>query len=194
MALPNSHKIVIGTSIVVADTTDHAPTAAYNLGTRTDQIDCTDLIAGTARQSAKLDFTANRDLEYTLGAAIEWETTPEVVAGETVDFYIGWSNSATATDANPGALTGSDAAYAGNAAGTLADSLKQLDYIGSMSMDNVINTDTIGVQIDTLIGTFSAKMRYGMLVVVNSSALAAFHSDMAETSFLISPNVFQTQD
>jgi hypothetical protein len=56
MALPDSAKYTIGTAIILADTTDHSPAANYNLGTRTDQIDCTDLAAGAARQSAKFDF------------------------------------------------------------------------------------------------------------------------------------------
>jgi len=192
MALPDSAKLVIGTIIVVADTTDHAPAAANNLGTRTDQIDCTDLAAGAARQSAKIDFTANIDLEYVLACVVEWEATPEIAAGETLDFYMAWSHSATAATGNPGGVSGLDSAYTGYAAGLLDNSLKQLHFLGSMVMDNVITTDQ--AQIDTAIVTFTPRARYGTLVVDNSAAAAALHSDMVETSFVITPLVLQIQD
>ena len=192
MALPDSLKTSVGTIIVLADTTDHSPATANNLGTRTDQIDCTDLVAAAARQSAKLDFGANWDQDFTLGAAIEWEVTPEIAADEVVNFYIGWSPSGTAGTANPGGLSGSDAAYTGYSAGSLAASLKQLDFIGSMVMDNVITTDQ--TQIDTAISAFRPRHRHGILVVENKAASAAFHSDMVETSFLIQPLVLQLVD
>jgi hypothetical protein len=192
MALPDSAKYTIGTAIVLADTTDHSPAANYNLGTRTDQIDCTDLAAGAARQSAKFDFTANMDVEYVLASCVEWETTPEIAAGETLDFYIGYSHSATAAVGNPANLTGSDAAYSGMTGGTLAGSLKQLTFLGSQVMDNVINTDM--PQVDTAVTTFTPRSRYGILVVVNSAASAALHSDMVETSFRIQPLTLQLQD
>jgi len=192
MALPDSAKYTIGTAIILADTTDHSPAANYNLGTRTDQIDCTDLAAGAARQSAKFDFTANMDVEYVLASVVEWETTPEIAAGETLDFYIGYSHSATAAVGNPANLTGADAAYTGITGGTLAASLKQLVFLGSQVMDNVINTDM--PQVDTAVATFTPRSRYGMLVVVNSAASAALHSDMVETSFRIQPLTLQLQD
>ena len=192
MALPDSAKYTVGTAIILADTTDHSPAANYNLGTRTDQIDCTDLAAGAARQSAKFDFGANIDVEYVLASCVEWETTPEIAAGETLDFYIGYSHSATAAVGNPANLTGSDAAYSGMTGGTLAASLKQLTFLGSQVMDNVINTDM--PQVDTAVATFTPRSRYGMLVVVNSAASAALHSDMVETSFRIQPLTLQLQD
>lgn len=185
MALPDYAAQSIGTAIILADTTDHSPAANYNLGTRTDQIDCTDLAAGAARQSAKFDFGATWDLEVVLASVVEWETTPEVAAGETLDFYMGYSHSATAAVGNPANLTGADAAYAGITGGTLAASLKQLTYIGSQVMDNVINTDM--PQIDTNVSTFTPRDRYGILVVFNNAASAALHSDMVETSFRLTP-------
>lgn len=194
MALPDSQKIVVGVDIVLADVTDHGPATANNLGTRTDQIDCTDLANQAARQSDQIDFTANFDVEYILRACIEFEVTPEVAAGDTVDFYIAWSNNATAATANSGGVSGSDTAYTGYAAGTLAASLKQLDFLGSMVLDNVITTDQ--AQIDMDISTFTPRSRYGTLVVFNNcaTAAAAFHADMVETSFVFSPLVHQIQD
>lgn len=192
MTLPDTIKTIVGTPIVVADTTDHSPATANNLGTRTDQIDCTDLVAGAARQSAKIDFGAAWDQDFTFGAAIEWEVTPEIAAGEAVNFYFGWSPSSVAGTANPGGLSGSDAAYTGYSAGGLAASLKQLDLVGSMSQDNVITTDQ--TQIDTAIASFRPRQRHGILVVENKAVSAAFHSDMVETSFLIQPLVMQVTD
>ena len=192
MPLPDTLKTIVGTVIVLADTTDHSPATANNLGTRTDQIDCTDLPAGSARQGAKIDFGSAWDQAFTLGAAVEYEVTPEIAAGEVANFYIGWSPSSVAGTANPGGLSGSDAAYTGYSAGSLAASLKQLDHLGSMSMDNVITTDQ--TQIDTAIATFRPLHRFGILVVENKAASAAFHSDMVETSFLIQPLVTQITD
>ena len=191
MALPDSAKTIIGTILVVADTTDHGPAAANNLGTRTDQIDCTDLAGGAARQSDKLDFTANMDEEYVLAAAIEMEATPAPASGEVVDFYMAWSNNTTAGTANPGGIGGADAAYTGTGGDSLDDSVKQLDFLGSM----VLTADVTGtVQIDMAISTFKPRARWGTLVVYNRAASAAFHSDMDETSFLITPLVNQVQD
>jgi len=193
MALPDSLKIIVGNDIVLADTTDHPPSAANIIGVRTDQIDCTDLAGGgAARQSAKFAFPTNMDAEYVFSAAIEWEVTPEITAGEVVDFYMGYSVSATAGTGNPGGLSGLDAAYTGYAAGGLAASLKQLVFIGSMIMDNVITTDQTQIQMG--IATFRPRAQNGMLVVVNNAASAAFHSDMVETTFLIQPLVHQAQD
>ena len=192
MALPDSYKMVPGTPIVAADTTDHSPAANSNIGTRTDQIDCTNLAAGAARQSDKIDFGSSYDVEYVLAAAIEWETSPEVAAGETVDFYIGWSNNATAGTGNPGGLGGADAAYTGYSGGSLDDSLPALHYLGTMVQDNVINTDD--PQVNTAIATFTPRARYGTLVVHNNAASAAFHSDMVETSFAFTPITMRVED
>lgn len=192
MALPDYAKYSVGTTIVVADTTDHSPSAAANFGTRTHQIDCTDLVAATARESAKLDFGANRDLEYAFGACIDWETNPEIAAGETVEFYMGWSPNETAATANPASLSGADADYTGYSGGSLAQSLLALDYIGSMVMDNVINSDE--TQIDSAIGIVVPRMRYGILVVYNNAASAAFHSSMENTSFFFLPLVTGIHD
>lgn len=191
MALPDSAKwVTTGTAIILADTTDYADTEG--IGSRTDQIDCTDLAAGAARQSTKFDFTANMDAEYVFGAVVDWETTPEIAAGETVNFYMGWSNNGTAATANPAALTGTDSAYSGYSAGSLSASLKQLDFIGSMSMDNVINTDEH--QVNTNISIITPKLRYGILVVENAAASAAFHSSMADTCFFFLPRTLQIVD
>ncbi len=194
MALPDSSKLTIGTPIILGNTAAHdgSVAAANNLGNITDEITCSDLAAGTARQSAKFDFGANIDLEYILAACVEWEVTPEIAAGETLEFYLAYSSSTTPANANPGGVSGSDSAYTGYSAGALADSIKQLDLIGVMTMDNVITTDQ--AQIDMAIATFAPRQRYATLVVYNKAASAALHSDMVETSFVLQPLVLQLQD
>ena len=141
MALPDSVKLITGTTIVVGNAVAYSPAAANNLGAITDEIDVTDLAAGAARQSDKIDFGVNRDVDYVLAGCVEWETTPEIAAGETLNFYIAWSDDATAANANPGGVSGADSAYTGYSGGTIAASVKSLHYIGPWSQDNVIHTD-----------------------------------------------------
>lgn len=192
MALPDSFKQIIGTEIVVADSL-YVPTEIL-AGARTHDIDMKDLAAGLAREGAKINFGTNMDLDYVLAAVIEWETTPEIAAGETVEFYMGWSRDADPGDSSPAALTGVDADYTGMAGGTLAGSLKLLHFLGAMTMDNVINTDTIGIQYNPAIRTFRPRAQYGIPVVVNNAAAAAFHSDAVEMAIVFTPLITQIQD
>ena len=192
MALPDYAAISTGTAIIFADST-HSPAANYNLGTRTIQIDCTDLAAGAARECVKFDFGATWATEMVLASCVEWETTPEVAAGDRLDFHIGYSHSATAAVGNPANLTGADAAYTGMTGGTLAGSIVSIPFIGSHIMDNTINTDM--PQVDTDVATFTPRARYGILVVHNPSTnAAALHSDMIETSFRIQPLRLSLED
>lgn len=184
MALPDRTKYTIGTSIVVADSNDYLDSQGF--GSRTDQIDLTSLGAAAARQSDKLDFTLNLDVEYVLGAGIEFATAP--TAGETVDFYIGWS-AVSSFDNNPGGLIGSDSAYSGYSS-NLDDSLKQLQFLGSLTATVQATT---AVQIDTAIRTFTPRLRYGTLVVVNNTS-AIFHSNAAEMAVSITPLTIELQD
>lgn len=187
MALPDSMKIVTGTAIVLAHTT-YSPTAANNLGSRTDQLNLTSIAAGAARQSIKFDFGANRAPLWVLAAGIEMATAAD--AGEAVDFYIGFSSNATAGTANPGGLSGADAAYTGYNA-NLADSLKDLTPLSAL----ILTTDaTTVVLIDTEITTFRATERYGSLVVVNNTASDAFVADAVEMAIRLTPLEYQVQD
>lgn len=178
--MPTEVLIKTGTIIVLADSTDHAPAAANNLGTRTDQIDLTSLAAGAARQSAKIDFGATRARKYNVIVAIEWATAP--TAGETIDFYLAPSPSSTAANANPGGVSGSDSAYSGYSA-NLDDSLKQLIFIGSL-VATVQATTTVQI---AQIGIFQPPERYATIVVDNSSAADNLVADAVEMSILISP-------
>lgn len=186
MALPDSAKLTIGTYLLVADSTDYADN--QGMGTRTDQINMEGLTDAQARESDQLDFTANLDLEYVVGVSMEFATAP--ASGTTLDLYMGWSNSGTAATNNPGGLTGSDADYTGTAGDSLDDSLKQLDYLGSM----VLTADaTTTVQIDTAVATFTPRARYGILVVHNNSGVTT-HSDAVEMAVRLTPLVTQIQD
>lgn len=187
MALPDSLKLTVGTPIVLADTTDHSPATANNLGTRTDQIDLTSVANNAARQSAKVDFGANRAPLWNVACAFELAATP--TAGNVINIYLAPSNSATAATANPGGVSGSDSAYSGYSS-NLSASLKHLLHIGTF----VCTTQATGtVQIDMAAGEFQPPERYGTIVVENKSG-AAFHSDMVESSIVLTPIEHQVQD
>lgn len=179
MALPDNILAQTGTAIVFADTTDHSPAAANNLGTRTDQIDLTSVADGAARQSAKVDLGATRAEEYEVMAALEIAATP--TAGDVVEFWWAPSPSGTAGTANPGGVSGADAAYAGYSA-NMSAAIKQLQFIG----DFVCTAQATGTVQIARVGTFRPKHRYGSIVVRNESG-AALHSDAVEMSVLVSP-------
>jgi hypothetical protein len=186
MSLPDYAKIALGTPIVVANT-DYSNNNGF--GTRTHQINLVSKAAAGAQQSVKIDFGENLDLEYILGASLEFATAPD--SGEVVNFYMGWSPSATTGVGNSGGLVGTDTAYTGTGGDSLADSLKQLHFLGSM----VLTSDATGtVQIDTAIASFTPLMRYGQLVVENGCASAALHSDGVEIAFSMTPKRFLVQD
>ncbi len=168
------------TAIVWADTTDYSSTVSGL--TRTDQIDLTSVASGAARQGAKKDMGATRNTSYLVSVAVEFASA--AASDETVDFYWAGSPSATAGNANPGGTSGSDAAYTGTSGDSLADSLKQLQYIGSL-VTTADNTTT--VQYGT-IGILSgdALLRYGMPVVVNNST-GALVSDAVEMYVALIP-------
>lgn len=165
MALPDSVKQVTGTSYIFAFDTDWAGGSNNWSGVVDAEIDMGGLATGTARQSAKLDLGANRDLEYLVEAHIE--TDVDADDGSTVDVYAGYSGSGTATNDNPAELQGADQAYSGGTNGVLAGGLRQLEYIGSLVLQPLNDTDAepqVGV-----IGRISPSKQWMMIVVVNNS-------------------------
>ena len=136
-----------------------------------------------ARQSVKADISASGPGDGTYAsrfrvkAVCDLAATP--TAGQTVDFYWGPSDSATAGTDNPASVSGTDAAYTGYA-GDLVASLKQLLFIGSL----VVTAD-VAAQAG-FIGIFSMPARYGSLVVVNNSG-AAFVSNNTNTAVTFTP-------
>lgn len=179
-------------SIVFADHGgDFGPAAANDLrdavaGNRTNgQIATTGLTDGAARQSNKVDLGEDYAQAYEVRGAIEFAATP--VTGDIVEFYWAPSQSSTAANANPGGVSGADAAYAGYSS-NLDESVLQLEYIGAFVV--TVQVTTV-VQIAD-IGVFSPTERYGTLVIKNESA-AAFHSDDVETHVVLDPIVPEVQ-
>ena len=179
MALPDNVLVQSGTAIVFADTTDHAPATANNLGTRTAQIDLTSVADDAYRQSDKVDLGATRAEEYAVMAALEWAATP--TAGEVAEFWWAPSPSGTAGTANPGNASGADAAYTGYSSNGDA-SIKQCQFIG----DFVATAQATGTIQKAFVGSFRPKFRYGSLIVCNRGG-SAFHNDAVEMSVLVSP-------
>jgi hypothetical protein len=158
MALPDDIVLVEQTALVLGTAAASTP-----VGTQTDLITLTSLASGAARQSAKFDLTANRgDL---IGVRVGLHFTSAPTAGQTVDFYLGLSHSATAGTGNSGGLSGSDAAYSGYSS-NLDNSLKHLIFLGSH-----ICTVQTTVQISE-IGIFIPEQRYAMLVVDNNTSVS----------------------
>lgn len=178
-----ANKILVSanaTPLVWADTTDYAGDG----GTRTHQIDLTSLGAGAARQGAKADIdnglvTDRFARRYAVTMRIEFDVAP--ADGDTVDLYWAASLSSTATTANPGGTTGSDAAYSGTAGSTLAESLLQLEFIGSLMCTN--DAATVVLQQTFII---ELALQHGMPVVFNNAG-QAFEGDAIEMSITFTP-------
>lgn len=177
--------------IVFADHAgDFGPTATNDLrdataGNRTlCQLSLASVADGAARQSAKVDLGANWARAYLVRAALEYASG--LAAGDTAYFYWAPSQSSTAANANPGGVSGSDAAYAGYSS-NLSDSLYHLQYIGALrATAQVTSTVQVGV-----VGVFSPPTRYGSLVVVVADDI---HSDDVECHVVFDPIVDEVQD
>ncbi len=172
-----ANKILVGqgTQLVWANAGDYGNSPVAD----TDQIDLTSVAVGEAREGAKGDLTATMARRYSVTMRIEFITDP--VVGETVDLYWGASLSAVAGTANPGNLTGADADYAGSVGSTLAQTLPQLQYLGSLicTLDNttVVQQTTFVVEL---------PLRYGIPVVVNNTS-DIFEDDAVEMSITFTP-------
>lgn len=188
--MANEVLIKSGTAIILADTTDHSPAASNNLGTRTDQIDLTSLAAGAYRQSAKFDFGATRAKLWKASGAFEWSVAP--TAGGHIMVYLGLSQSATAGTANPGNLSGSDAAYVGYgaAASDAEECISQLELIGVFAVSN--DADVQVGNFWTPNQLFVPAERYGIVVVKNDTDQALI-ADAVEMSIRLSPVIDEIQ-
>lgn len=165
-----------GTQIIFADhLTDFIGGSVKNSivvsGTNV-QIDLTTLSDAAGRESAKFDFGVKRAVTYSCLAAIESDATG-FTTGQTVDFYLASSPISAAANGNPGQIDGVDA-DASSGTGTLAELLVQCMFIGSLVVENTINTVQIGH-----VGIFSPPERYGILIVVNNGG-QSFISDAVE--------------
>jgi len=152
-----------GTPIVWADETDYAGGSQVG-GTRTHDLDLTNLLSTEARQGVKADLGAAHADEYAMTLAIEMKTAEAPEAGESIDLYWGPSSSGTAGVGNEGGLAGTDAAYTGSAGDSLANTLPQLIFVGSIPL----TADVVGTpQRKTF--RFSPPTRYGQPVVYNNT-------------------------
>ncbi len=187
--MPTETQLKRGTPIVWSDTTDYNSTVSGL--TRTDQIDLTSLAAGAARQGAKVDLGANKHFSYTVLAAVEYASGTAPESGETVEIYFGSSPSSTAGNANPGGLSGSDAAYSGTSGDSLADSLLQLTgpfvFVLTADASTTVQYKVLGVlqgdEID----------RYVMPVVFNNADTEAFVADAVEMYVALVPQIPESQ-
>lgn len=173
--MANEILVKSGTPVVWADTTDYAGDG----GTRTHQIDLTDLADGAARQGAKADLGATRAKQFAVTVCVEMAIDP--ISKTSVDVYWAASPHATAATMNPGGCSGADAAYAGTAGDSLDDSLMQLQYLGSVSLTS---DDDPVLQIQTF--TLFPQHRYGMPVIDNNGG-QAMHSDAIECFVALTP-------
>ena len=89
---------------------------------------------------------------------------------DSIDFYVGYSDSPTAGTGNPAQLSGTDSAYSGGAAGTLAEGLLQLEFVGSLMLQ--IKTDADDEPQVGKVGTIRPDARYMMLVAHVNCATA----------------------
>ena len=115
-----------------------------------------------ARQGAKGDLGATRAARWSVLVEINMDVAP--TAGDLIEFWWSSSPSAVAATTNTGACSGSDAAYAGSAAGTVDETKYQLQYIGGL----VLTPDADGT-VQRQEFTFFPLPRYGMPVVVNKA-------------------------
>lgn len=182
--MPNEVLVKTGTAAVWSDATDYSSTATGLA--RTAQIDLTSIAAGAARQGAKADLGATRAKQYLVFVGIEFAVAPASFAQ--VRIYWAGSPSSTAANANPGGASGSDAAYTGTAGDSIADSLLQLQYIGSL----IATADATAVVQYQYVGTLVDPDRYGMPVVFNNTA-QAFHSDAVEMLVALIPIIDEIQ-
>lgn len=190
MALPDSILQVVANPIVFADHAgDFSPASGSSLehGTPVDvQMSLAGVANGAARQTAKVDLGANRYPAYRAFGAFELAATP--TAGSVIELWWAPSPSATAGNANPGGVSGSDAAYTGYSS-NLDASIQQLTKIG----DFVCTAQATGTVQVGRCGLLVPAFRYGTLVVYNRSG-ADFHSDDVEIHIILEPVAPQIQD
>ncbi len=132
------------TAIVWADSTDYDSSSVGLV--RTAQLDLTSVAAGAARQGAKVDFGVTRADKYRVYVGIEFVSA--AVSSEEVEIFHAGSPTDTVGSGNPGGTNGTDSDYTGTAGDSLADSLQQLQRIGSLvttsDNTNIVQYQTVG--------------------------------------------------
>ncbi len=169
---------------------DFSPTAANDLREGTDtetELVMLNLVDGAAAQSAKADLGAHFAERYALVAAIEMQLAA-ATAGEEIEFYWNASASPTAGTGNMGAASGSAAAYSGYSS-DLADSVKQLIFIGTLVMtDDAVDSLQIG-----FVGELNPPHRYGSLIIKNECGQTICDTDDIEAHIVLNPIIPELQ-
>lgn len=182
--MPAEILIKDGTIILWAKAADYG--SPGDLGTPTREIDLTSLGAGAAREGVKADLGATRADKYAVFAAIEYDVAP--ADGEICSFYFGQSPHATPGTANPGELTGADAAYAGSTGSNLDESLKQMSFVGAMPLVVEVAPTVQFMRV----GTLFWPQRYVIPVVYNQSA-QVLEGNATEMGVLLTPLIDESQ-
>ena len=180
--MPNDILVKNGTPIVWADTTDFGDSPIA----RTVQIDLTGVASTEAREGVKVDLGATRAARYAVTLRIEGDAA--FASGAIVSVHWAPSPSAVAGTANPGGVSGTDGDYTGTAGDTLADSIGQLDLIGTLPC----TSDAAPVVQQKTWMAFPTE-RYGSPVVYNQT-LQAFDGDAIEMSIIFMPLIDEIQD
>lgn len=156
----------------------------------THQINLVDLELQTARQGNKADMSGSGvagkiPQRFTVTLRIEFLSAPNI--SEMVDLYWAASVSNVAATSNPGGTSGIDSAYVGSVGSTLAESLLQLQFIGSLLVTRDAAPTVLQQTFKTII-----PLRYGMPVLVNNTN-EDFGSDSIEMSINFVPLEYEVQ-
>lgn len=172
--------IQIGTPIIWAD---FAGDFGDIIAGTEKQITLATLASAAARQGVKADMatiaTTHLAQRFSVLLRLEWDVAP--ADGASADLYWSSSPSNTAGTLNDGAASGADAAYTGSAGSTIAETVQQLQFIGSMLCTN--DAATV-IQQTTFITTL--PNRYGMPVLVNNGG-QALEGDDIEMCIVFTP-------
>ena len=143
------------------------------------------LAVDAARQGAKGDLGATRAARFSMTVEINMNVAP--TAGDVIEIY--WSSSPSGTPAtqNDGAASGTDAAYAGSAAGSVDETKVQLIWVNNL----VLTPDADGV-VQQKTSVFSPPHRYGMPVLVNKSD-QTLEGDDDSHSIILTPLIDEVQ-
>lgn len=152
----------------------------------TDQITLAGILDGAAREGVKVDLGDPRAEVYEIVLRIEFALAPS--EHSLVKLYFAPSPSVTPGTANPGGVSGTDAAYTGTPGSALLQATKQLDYIGSL----VCTADAQPV-VQQQTWKYSPAAQYISPVIVNNSG-QAFYSDDVEMSIILIPLPVELQD
>lgn len=157
----------------------------YNTTAVAPAITGASLATGSARQSAVADFGTPRAATWLCRIAATYTAAPTALT-KTLDVYIGYA-SATASANFPAGLGAADTTYTGY--GTLANSVPQLEYVGTMVASNVATIQTADI------GIIMPKLQYGQVVVVNNTdqALTSVTTAGVALSVTFTPIVDQLQ-